>query len=186
MTVKIIFVSLGLILLAEVVYAVWVLKSSVPASPAPSVTQTITPSLPTISLNASKADFAVNETVAVAVLIDSGNKNLAGVDLIVKFDPKVLEATQGGLVKGRIFDEYPLVSADQTRGTISISGVNSAGSGFKGTGQFAAINFKVRAAGKTKLTVDFEKGSTTDSNLVDTDTSKDILEQVNDLELEIK
>lgn len=184
--IKVIFVGLGLILLAEVVYAVWVLKSSVPASPAPPVTQTITSSLPTISLNAAKVNFAVNETVAVAVLIDSGNKNLTGVDLIVKFDPKVLEATPGGLIKGKILDEYPLMTVDQNKGIISISGVSNTENGFKGTGLFATINFKAKTPGQTLVTIDFQKGLSTDSNLVETSTSGDILEQVNNLELEIK
>ncbi len=122
----------------------------------------------------------------MAVLVDTGSYSVSGIDLIVHFDPKVLEAASGSLVKGKILDEYPYLSVDSKKGLISISGISSSKNNFTGTGQFALINFKSKLPGKTSLSIDFKPGSTTASNLVDVATSKNILEQVNNLELNIQ
>lgn len=188
---KIIFLILGLILLAEVIFAVRIFITPLPSPPpdgragAPVVKQTVL-SGGKISLKAPKASFGAKEAVPVSVIINTGEHIINGADVIVRFDPKILEATSGGLIKGTIFDEYPAMSVDNAKGLISVSGISSLQSGFKGQGQFALINLRVRALGKTTLTVEFTKGSTADSNLVETSTSKDILEAVDNLEVEVK
>lgn len=179
---KFIFLVLGLILLAELIYAIRVLTLPTPL-PAPGIP--IQAKVGKIALNAARSAYRVNEVVSVAVNVDTGSQIVDGADVIIHYDPKVLEASSGGLIKGSIFEEYPGMTVDTSKGLISISGISSLQSGFKGTGQFAAINFKAKGvAGKTELTIDFKgKGTTTDSNLVGAETSKDILEQVDNLEL---
>ena len=182
---KIIFVILGIILLAEIVYAVRVLTT--PTSiPLPVAKTDIQKAVGKISLNTPKTNFSIKEAVPVSVMVDTGGYTISGVDLIVHFDPKILEATSGALVKGKIFDEYPLVSLDAKNGLISISGISGVQSGFKGSGQFATINLRTKSLGKTSLIIDFQKGSTTDSNLVEATTSKDILEQAGSINLEVR
>lgn len=181
---KIIFVILGIIILAEVIYAVKVLNS--PTPPPPARRSAVVTSSGKISLNVSKRSYAVNEVVPVSVTLDSGGRNLAGADLIIQFDSKILEATPGSLTKGSIFDEYPLLSVDMKKGLLSVSGINSLRNGFKGVGQFVYVNFKAKAKGNTSLIIDFKKNSTSDSNLVETGTSKDVLEVVNNLELSVQ
>lgn len=187
---KVIFAVLGIVVLFEAVYAIRSITSPVsPASPSPlpvrKVNTQLTPAK--ISLSASKTSFKVNEAVPVSVMVDTGGRTIDGVDLIVKFDPKILEATAGGLIKGKILDEYPLKSVDINKSLIYISGVSNSKNGFGGTGQFALINFKAKSAGRTSLTIGFIKnGETTDSNLVEIGASKDVLDQVNNLELEVQ
>lgn len=183
---KIIFVILGIIILAEVIYAFKILSFPPAPSPVPRRSAAVVTSSGVISLNVPKTNYVVNEKIPVSVRIDSGGRTLDGADLIIRFDPKVLEATPGSLIAGSIFDEYPLLSADMKKGLVSVSGVNSTRAGFKGTGQFITVNFKARAKGNTSLIIDFEKGSTSDSNLVETETSKDILETVGNLELSVQ
>lgn len=183
---KIVFIILGIALLIEVVYAIRVLTSPTPSSlpvPKPIVQ---TGAVGKISLTTPQTDIRVNEIIPVSVMIETGSHTIDGVDLIVSFDPKILEVTSGGLVKGNIFDEYPLMSLDPKKGLLSISGVSNFKNSFKGTGQFATINLRAKVPVKTSLTIDFNKGSTTDSNLVETATSKDILEDVSNLELNIR
>lgn len=181
---KIIFVILGAILIVEFVYAV---KTLTLPTPPPVVRKaTIQKGVGKITLNVPKTVYRVNEVIPVSVRLDSGGRTLDGADLIIRFDPRVLEATPGSLIAGSIFDEYPLLSADMKKGLVSVSGVNSTRVGFKGTGQFITVNFKARAKGNTSLIIDFEKGSTSDSNLVETGTSKDILEEVGNLELSVQ
>lgn len=182
---KIIFTILGLILLVELVYVARVLFTP-PSPPARSASPSIQVPAGTISLNTPQTTFNVNEVVPVSVMVDTGNHKVSGVDVIIRFDPKILEATKAGLIKGRLLDEYPLVSVDAKQGLISISGISSLQNGFKGKGIFALINFKAKMPGSTPLIIDFENGSTTDSNLVEADSSKDILETVSNLELNIQ
>lgn len=181
---RIIFAILGIILLAEFIYAVRVLTSPIPSpSPkSPSVQKTVGK----ISLTVPKTSFSVTEVVPVSVIVDTAQQTVDGVDLVVQFDPKILEASSAGMIKGRIFDEYPAVSVDSKKGLIAISGIASLENSFKGKGIFATLNLRAKTPGKTSLTIDFQKGSTTDSNLVETATSKDILEVVDNLELDIR
>ncbi|MDD5416034.1 MAG: cohesin domain-containing protein [Candidatus Daviesbacteria bacterium] len=182
---KFIFLVLGLILLAELIYAIRVL--TLPAPPIAGKVP-LQSKVGTISLNVPKNTYRINEIVPVAVNIETGSQAINGVDVVIHYDPKVLEATSGGLIKGRLFEEYPTMIVDASKGLIAISGINSLQNVFKGTGQFATINFKTKiASGKTSLTVDFkDKGSTIDSNLVEASTAKDIVEQVVNLELVVQ
>lgn len=178
---KFIFAVLGLILLAELIYAIRVL--TIPAPPT-AARIPIQSKVGTILLNALKSSYKVNEVIPVAINLDTGLQEIDGVDVIIHYDPKVLEATSGGLLKGNLLEEYPTMIVDAGKGLVSISGISNLQNGFKGIGQFATINFKAKAAGKTPVTIDFNgKGSTIDSNLVEVGTSKDTLEQVVNLEL---
>ncbi|MBI2337637.1 hypothetical protein HYU95_00480 [Candidatus Daviesbacteria bacterium] len=190
---RVIFVILGIIFLAEIVYVLKFMIFSassptpLPPSPAPAAQINTQPKPAGISINASKTNFKVNEVVPVSIIVDTGGYTVDGVDLILRFDPKILEATEEGLTKGTILGEYPLKSLDANKGMVYISGVSNTKGGFTGIGQFALINFKAKLPGKASLTVDFiKKSATTDSNLVEMGTSKDILESVNNLDLTVQ
>lgn len=183
---KIIFIILGIVILTEVAYAVKVLTSSVPTAPLLPAKTTIQKTAGTISLTVSKTTFSLKEMVPVSIMVDTAGKAVEGVDLIVNFDPNILEATPAGLIKGKIFDEYPLMSVDSKKGLISISGISDLKNGFTGKGQFATLNLKAKVVGKTSLTIDFKKNSTTDSNMVEDNTSQDILENVDNIIITIQ
>lgn len=187
---KIIFIILGIIVLIEVIFTIKALIAPLPGS-TPPANQAAVPSavgakIGKISLVTSKSVFRVGETVPVSVIVDTGGNRVTGVDVLVNFDPKILEATTAGLVKKKMFDEYPLLSVDQKKGLVSISGIKSAKNGFVGAGQFAVINFTAKTVGKASLVIDFKKGSTTASNLIESNTAKNILEQVGNLEVTIQ
>lgn len=184
---KIIFAILGLVILAEVIYAVKALNVPTIVS----VQQTTTTSAQTeipgrISLSAPKTSYKVADLIPVSIAIDIGPKEISGADVIVSFDPNVLEVVPNGITKGRIFNEYPLLAQDAKKGKVSVSGISTLKNVFSGTGQFATINFKAKAPGKTSLVVNFQKGSTTESNLVEAASAKNILETVTNLDLEVQ
>lgn len=183
---KIIFLVLGIAILIEAIYAIKVLTAPLPAPPSSKATTTPQLTGGSMSLSANQNDLKVGDTVSVAVLFNTGGHMLDGADLIVSFDPKILEVSTGGLIKGKSFDEYPLLSADKNKGLISISGVSTIKKGFEGTGVLANIVFKAKAKGQTNLTINFEKNSTSDSNLVEAGTAKDILEKVFNLGLNVQ
>lgn len=181
---KIVFAILGLIILAEVIYAVRTLTLPTPPPPAPKASVQSTAAK--ISLSAAKENFVVGEAVPVLVMIDTGGSKVSGADLIVSFDPKLLEATSGGVIAGTIFDEYPLKSVDKAKGIIAISGISSLGNSFIGRGLFATLNLRAKEAGVTSLGIDFTKGQTSESNLVENTTSEDILKSVDNLKINIQ
>ncbi len=181
---RIIFAILGFILLGEIVYAVKTL--TLPVTPQSVFQAPVQQRMGRMSLEAPKASYNVAEVIPVSVMVDTGSKEVSGIDLIVQYDPKVFEATQAGLVKGKIMDEYPLMGVDSEKGLISISGISSLKSGFTGQGQFAAINFRTKSPGKTSLIINFQKGSTVFSNLVESSTVLNILDTVDNLELEVR
>lgn len=181
---KIIFIILGLAVAVELIYALKVLTAPIALTSPPKVVAPV--KVAAISLSAPKKNFTVGETIPVTVNIDTGKFDILGVDLVVRFDPKIVEATPAGLIRGKMFNEYPLLSVDKSKGLISISGISSLGSSFRGTGQFAQLNLKAKAPGKVSLVIDFQKGSTTASNLVERASSKNILESVYNLELAIQ
>lgn len=182
---KIIFIVLGVALVAEVIYAGWSLFPKSVGGPLP-VASNVEQSVAGISLTAPKQSFQIDEIIPVLVTIDSGSKTISGVDLIVQYDPEILEVTKQGLIAGSIFDEYPLMSVDSEKGLISISGISNLGGSFAGKGEFVTLNFKAKQVGSTSLTVNFEKDITTASNLVEVNTSKNILEEVDNLEIIIE
>lgn len=190
---KIIFVILGIILLGELIYAIKVLTQPALVSPPPSAQSGVQITPGKIFLIANKTNVNIKDALPVSVAIDTGGHKVNGVDLIVHYDPKVLEATVGGITKGIIFDEYPSVTIDPVQGLIAISGIDNTNNSYNSKdinimgGSFVTLNLRAKASGKTQLTVDFKgKGSTTDSNLVEMGTAKDILEQVGNLELTVK
>lgn len=186
--VKIVFYILGLVVLLELIIGLKVLSSSKTAptqsyqTPLPSASSPLS----RIDVLSSKKQYRVGEEIIVSINVDTAGKKTDGTDLVLNFDPKILEASSGAIKKGSIYGEYPVAEVDSKYGVIKVSGVSKIGQdGFSGKGDLAILNFKAKAAGKTSLKIDFTAGRTTDSNIVETKTATDILGLVNNLDLTI-
>lgn len=139
-----------------------------------------------ISLVSAQSVYKVGSQIPVSVRVFTGGHTTDGTDLILKYDPKSLEASESSVIKGNIYQEFPSLEVNQSTGTVKISGITGTNQkGFSGLGNLAIINFKAKASGQTKLMVDFKKNSTNDSNIIDSGTSKDLLGSVDDLSLTI-
>ena len=53
-----------------------------------------------INLSTLQSSYGVSETVPVAVKVSTGNHLTSGVDLVLKYDPVILEASSAALIKG--------------------------------------------------------------------------------------
>lgn len=183
-TWRIIYPILGVVLLVEIVLGLKTLLAPLPKSTKQSL-QPITGA--SISLFSDKPNIKLGETVPVKVRVWTGGRITSGTDLVLRFDPKVLEASSTAFVRGKIYTDYPLISVDSQRGVIRVSGIAStAKAAFSGIGEFGVINFKAKGIGVTTLTVDFKKGLTNESNVMGVSTNEDLLEKVNSLKITIQ
>lgn len=136
--------------------------------------------------------YNVGDTVSVTVKVDTAGFPTLGTDVVIKYDPNVLElGSEASLVSGNAYPEYPSKNFDQKNGIIAISGISAlSGKEFSGLADFVTINFKAKAAGTTNINFDFTPGGTADSNIiklgVENDPSVDILSKVSNLSVTIK
>jgi hypothetical protein len=179
---KIIFLVLALVVLVEVIFAARSLKQN-PPPPAPKVAKAISGGK--IILASPKKEYSVGESVPVSIRVSTGGHPTDGTDVVLSFDSKVLSATSSAIITGKIYPDYPVARVEGD--TIRISGISSVnGEGFNGSGVFATINFKAKAAGRAGLVISFKPGSTTDSNIVESKSAKDDLEGVTNIDLTVK
>jgi len=188
---KIILGAVGLIVVLEIIWAGWILTrpsaSSITRSTTPSASDTNKGS--SINLVASKTDVRVGENITVTASVFS-TKSTDGVDLVLNFDPKLLQieatSTASPVITSNLYSDYPLNQVDNTLGKVLVSGISSLDKGVIPNGALATLVFKAKAAGKASINVEFQKGKTNDSNITETKTSKDLLESVTNIELNIK
>ncbi len=192
-TKKVLFVIVGLIVLAEVLWSLYSLSKSSPKlvqktevqnnqqpSPAPKTPATMS------LLGPSKV--RLNEDFKVEVRLSVPETSADGVDLIIKYDPKLLDVVNlsSPMTVGTIYPAYPVNSVDQALGEIIVSGTSSLDSnGFTGQGILGSISFKAKKLGQTSISLVFDKNSTQESNIVETKSGHDILEMVENLELSV-
>lgn len=189
LTKKVVFIVVGLILLAELLWAGWTInknnssgKLSVDKTPA------VVSGDSTISLKTPNSSFKVEETILVTIEMNS-SKVTDGADVVISYDAirlSILPGLANAPVKtGTLYSEYPVNQVDQAAGKIIVSGIAPT-SGVVPKGLFGTVTFKALKAGSAKISIDFTPGSTTDSNIIETKTAKDILNGVNNLGVNIQ
>ena len=132
-------------------FSLWVGRSAVEA-------QTLSPHF---SFSPAATTIEIGETLAVAVEINTGGKNINSADAVVAFDSSLLEVTS---VEEGLF--FPTTTSDTSvLGEVKIYGVADSNAPKTGTGTLATINFKAKKAGTARLTFSCQSGSTADSNI---------------------
>lgn len=180
MNKRLIFLILGVVVAAELLWAGWTLsrQTTLPVPVSQKKDQVGKPTA--VSLTSDKKTIKKGEKMTVTINISS-EKNTTGTDLIILYDPKFLQA-EGSVVLGNLYEEYPVNKVDPASGKITVSGISSKNS--LANGVFGRMVFTGKAAGSTKISLDFNPNSTADSNVSDA-SGKDILEKVNNLEVTI-
>lgn len=188
--IKVVFILLGLIIVGEVI---WAISNFVSFSPAGQQNATVVSSkvvspkaAAQVTLSTDKPVVKVGEKITVVINV-SANKLTDATDLIINFDPSLLSVetqNQKAVVTGQIYSDYPVNSVDQTKGKITVSGITIAPGGVITNGVFGTINLVAKAPGSAKLSLEFTKDATTDTNVVES-AGGDILESVSDLTINI-
>lgn len=185
---RLFYLIIGLALVIIVIELVWAYSVFYKSPNATIVnqvvnTQSTVNSIATITLTSSKQTLKVGENFVVA--IDVKTKRLTdAMDLVLKYDPKVLEASSSAIT-GNLYDQYPVNKVDASLGVITVSGITSEQNGIIPNGVFGYLTFKAKAQGQSKISVDFTPNTTNDSNIIEAKTGKDVLSSVNNLELNI-
>lgn len=177
---KILFIVLGAIIIGELIWGVRSIISSQNAF-IPSISEL---SEGSIVVDSPKVNYQVGEAVPITIRVATGGKLTDAADLILKYDPKVLSLVSSDIKIGQIYKDYPVADNDQSLGEVKVSGITPpAETGFGGIGELASLQFKALSSGKTVVSVDFQKDSTIDSNIVEANTTHDMLVAVYNKEL---
>lgn len=188
---KIIVPLAVVIILAEAVWAYFTLWKN--NHPLPLAEQTR--SLPsqaqkttTLALTTTDTNLKAGDKFRASINIDSAGQT-DGVDVIIKYDPKMLTVIPNSLnspvTTNPVYNNYPLNKVDEKSGTIFLSGISTIGAVMP-RGILGTIDFQAKAAGRLTLSFDFQKGNTNDTNVTETTTAKDILDSVINLTIEVK
>lgn len=186
---KFILIALVVIIGAEVIWGIWYLSRPLPQTPKEQTKKALfTEANPkaSLALSSSQTKAQVGNNVAVTIILDSGNRKLDGVDLVIKYNPKVLSLTADSFQKGSIFSEYTGQNINATTGTFSISSLSKVSSEKENKdGILGTLTFKAIAKGQSEVIIDYKEDETTDSNVIDSKLSKDILEKVTNLTVSV-
>lgn len=185
---KIILIVIALAILAEVVIYAPKIMTIFKGEEAVSTENIVKPAGAGLTLTASKTEYAVGDSFKVSVILDTNNAKIQSADVVLKYNPTYLEADQtSGVTLGKIFGNYPVADINNTEGTVRISGTNGVSSaGFTGLGELANITFKAKAAGSAAVSIEYIPNSTADSNVVDVDSTEDVLKSIENLNITIK
>ena len=186
---KNILILLGAVVVAELLWAGWTISQTnkqINQTP-PAVS---TPISSQIGLSSDKTAVKEGEqfTVSANILSDQATD---GVDLIINYDPKLISVVQVGetnapVILGSLYNDYPINTLDSKAGKITVSGISTQTDGIKPNGLFGSIIFKAESSGQALISLDFEAGSTVDTNIIEKGTGEDNLEKVNSLEINIQ
>lgn len=137
-----------------------------------------------LSLSPASGTFNPGCTFSVKMELDTQQAETDGTDALLTYDVSRFNATS--ITNGTIYPDYPGNVIDAASGKITISGLSSVSSGFKGKGTLATVNFQVAEgapAGVSSVRFDFnpsDKTLTTDSNVIERGTIADVLNTITD------
>jgi len=134
----------------------------------------------TLSFAPSSGTVSPDCSFNVDIVVDTGGSSTDGSDAVIKFDSSKLSTSADKITKGAIYDSFPFNPATVSDGKVAVSGIASLDKPFTGKGVLATIQFTVLPGantGTTLVTYDYTQGSTTDSNIVESGTIRDLLTQ---------
>lgn len=143
----------------------------------PTVIPTVNKNVASYSLVPSQSKVNLGQNVVLSVNFDTLGKKIDGADAVLRFDPNFLESDKN-IQPGDYFEVYPRKDVDNTGGFIKVSAFSVKNEDTKGKITLFQVAFKAKKAGKTEVRVEFQKGTTNLSTLVEKDTSKNILGRV--------
>lgn len=195
-----IFIVLVVVLILESLWAVSYIQSAKKTINIPLITDTLKNQLPkekiaSMSLEPSTIETKVNTEFSVKINIDTNKREVNGIDALISYDPAFLTVSDSNnqtagvqAENGDLFSSLIINSVDPLKGKINLtaSRLSKAVNPVSGTGTLAALTFIAKKTGSTLLTIVFDPEKTNTSNIVEANTSKNILTTVTNAKIEIK
>jgi len=168
----IIFLLVSFLVVGELVWGINYLKTvPQPKAPAEAEAGAI------LGLAPAQKTVKVGEEFEVELTLDTKGVATSGTDVIINYDPAVVEVLN--VRPGLLYQKYPLNEVDAAGGKIGFSGIAEPPQTFAGRGTSAYLRLKALKAGAATLIIEFKKGVTTDSNVVQAGSGgKDTLDKV--------
>ena len=180
----------GLLIVIELVWGISYLRK-VPQPTAPAAAEEGA----RLMLSPAQKVVKVGEELEVELILDTRGVETSGADVIISYDPTLVEILDGDenpangiqVRPGLLYQKYPVNEVDIAGGKIGFSGIATPPKTFAGKGTLAYIKLRTLGAGTAALTIEFTKGATIDSNVVQAESlGKDILDKVIDARYSIK
>lgn len=163
-----------------------------------------------LSLQTEKSEYNLNDLIEVNILIDSGKRKTAGVDIVLTYNPQILELQSKNPIVNKqaikektsikkqptqnphdfintelsSFDIFPYIKTDAVNGKVYLSALVKPLKDVSGKGIIGSLTFKTITNGNTQINFEFQKGSTNDSNVAF--LGKDILDKIYGVDITIK
>ncbi len=168
----IIFVIVSFLVVVELVWGINYLKT-LPQPTAPAKAEAGA----RLSFSPAQKVVEIGEEFEVELILDTKGVETSGTDAIIGYDPTVIEIL--GVRPGLLYQKYPVNEVDTESGKVGFSAIATPPSSFSGRGILAYLKLRALKAGAANLKIEFEKGQTTDSNVVQAQSGgKDILDKV--------
>lgn len=181
---RLIFLVLGLVILIEVVFVANAISQN-PPPPKKSTSKSISDAQ--IALVSDQKNLKLGENLQAQIKLTTGGHPTSGTDVVLKYDPAFFNVLPSSVKAGKIYPDYPIADIDTESGTIRVSGIAGITTkGFNGVGILATVNLTTKKTGNTKISFEYKKGSTADSNVIGVADSTDLLGKVTDLEVNIR
>lgn len=131
----------------------------------------------TIELSPNKDSLKIGETRSVDILITSAGKSLDGVDIVLSYDPKVVDIS---FTEGGMFPLYPKKVVDKAEGKIMLTGITleERPTPVTGSMKFGSLSITGKSEGETQVEILFKKGLKNESTIIENQTSDSLLGEV--------
>lgn len=132
-----------------------------------------------------KPKVEVGQIVTAQVVFSLSGRRVSGSDVILKYDPQFLQV-EGEVSPGDFFAHYPRTEVDNRAGVVKVTAFQSVSTEPEEADiSLFKVKFRTIKEGETLLDFDFEKERTDLTTLVEQGTSRNILERVEGVEVEI-
>ncbi|MCG2685799.1 cohesin domain-containing protein [Candidatus Parcubacteria bacterium] len=116
-----------------------------------------------------------NGSFQIDVTLNTQGQESGGVDIVISFDPDILELVDNTIEPGIIFGNYFGRQVDHRKGIVQISATGQ----FSGQGRVAGLSFRPLKRGETAVDLVFKTGGAQECAVWDTTEKKDLLKAVN-------
>jgi len=126
-------------------------------------------------------ELETNEVFQIDVTLNTQGQESGGVDVVVSFDPDILELVGNTIEPGIIFGNYFGRRVDRRKGIVQISATGQ----FSGQGKVASLSFRPLKRGETGVNLIFQIGGAQECAVWNTTEKKDLLKTVNGTKITI-